>query len=122
MTRNINDFITIHRQKNGQVKIRHNITNEGKIYKLLHELGYRTTKLNNKRFYYRRESGKLTISNIWDIKKAFLDLLVNADFTNIPTDIEYSKITNWFFERHPIKVNGLFEHYLEIKSHYISKM
>jgi hypothetical protein len=113
MTKDINDFITFDRLKNGRVKITHDINNEGNIYKHLHELGYRKAKLDNKRVYFRREGTELTPLSIREIKVAFRDYLRNFDFTNIPDDIEYFSILNWYYERQPIKENGLLDHYLE---------
>jgi len=112
MTKDINNFITIVRQKNGRVKITHDIQNEANIYKLLHELGYCKSKLDNKRIYFRRDKANVIPLHLWDIKNAFLVMLKNLEFINIPDDIEYEDILNWYYRQDPIKDNGLFNHYL----------
>ncbi len=112
MKRDIYDYIKVKRLKNGLVKINHTRDNEANIYKLLYDLGFRKSKLNNKRIYFRREGQKIIPTNFKDIKYAFLELLRNAEFANIPDDFNYSKITNWYHDRQPIKENGLFDHYL----------
>ncbi len=112
MKRDINDFVTIIRQKNGNVKVTHTIQNEANIYKLLHELGFRKSNLKNKKIYYQRKGGTIIPTNFKDIKYAFLDILRKSEFTNIPEDLRYSEIVNWYHKRLPIKNNGLFDHYL----------
>lgn len=113
MTKDINNFIDIVRQKNGRVKIKHNITNEGNIYKLLRDFGFRKSKLDNRRIYFRRQADIVTPVNLSDIKDAFREFLKCGDFTNIPTDINHHDILEWYYSTHPIKENGLFDHYLE---------
>lgn len=113
MERDINDFITIVRQKNGIIKITHNLSNEGNIYKLLRDLGFRKAKLNKKYVYFRRESGTLILSSFQEMKDAFRDILGKYEFTNIPDDIRYDSVLNWYHNRRPIKENGLFNHYLK---------
>lgn len=122
MKRDINDFITIVRQKNGHVKIKHDFNNEANIYKLLHDLGYGKSKLNNRRIYFRRYDGKIIPVNLINIKDAFEEVLKKAEFSNVPSDIGRSDILNWYYERQPIKENGLFDHYLndplnEVEAH-----
>lgn len=112
MTININDFISFDRLKNGKVKITTDISNEGNLYKYLRQLGFCKSKLDGIRIYYRRENSSIKPSSMHDIKHTFLVLLQQADFCNIPTDVSYSDILNWYLDKQPIKENGLFDHYL----------
>ena len=66
--KNINDLITIKGTTNGQFKINQNISNQENIYKYLYELGFRFTKIKNKRFYYQRDQFKLVQIDFQDIK------------------------------------------------------
>lgn len=111
--KDIKDFVTISRLRNGQVKITHNITNESNIYELLRELGYRKTKVDNKCAYLLRNDDNIIPVTFYDIKTAFLNLLKKNEFINIPNDIESTSLTNWFYDKNPIKENGLLNHYLE---------
>lgn len=113
MKRDINDFITVVRQKNGIIKITHTLSNEGNIYKLLCDLGFRKAKLDKKYIYFRRENNNVILSSFLEIKDAFRDLLRKYEFTNIPDDIKYDSVLNWYYNRKPIKENGLLNHYLE---------
>ncbi|HEY0262871.1 MAG TPA: hypothetical protein VGB95_07580 [Chitinophagales bacterium] len=110
--KDINDFITIDRQKNGTIKITHTTENVWNLYKLLKELGYRKTKLGNKRVYYQRNEFGIKSVSILDIKQAFTNLLGKHFFTNIPKDVDYASIFNWYFKKQPIKENGVFNHFL----------
>ena len=113
MTKDINDFITIYRQKNGKVKITYDISNESNIYKLLHELGYRYTKIDNKQVYFKRENKNLFPVKFLDISLAFRNFLRSANFINIPPDVSLDNILNWYYEKDPVKRNGLFYHHLQ---------
>lgn len=113
MDRDINDFINIIRQKNGIVKITHDITNEGNIYKLLRDLGFRKAKLDKKYVYFKRDDINIIPASFQEIKDTFRDMLRKYEFTNIPADIRYDSVLNWYHNRKPIKENGLFNHYLE---------
>lgn len=108
MERNINNFIIIDKFKNGRLKISHNGQNQTNIYKLLHELGFRKSKLDNKQIYFRRDGEKLIPINFNKIVDAFFDLFNESAFTNIPEDIEFEDIVNHFYENQPIKENRLF--------------
>jgi hypothetical protein len=112
MEKNINNFITINRQKNGKMKITQTDNNVGNIYKLLHEIGYCKTKLDNKSIYFLRKGIDIVPITFSDIKDAFLNILKDFEFTNIPEDIEYTTILNWYYEKLPIKENGLTNLYL----------
>lgn len=111
MTKDINDFITIIRQKNGQVKITHTPNNVCNIYKYIYELGYRNSKLGKKRIYFLRNGTNVTPVNFWDIKDDFFERFKKFDFTNIPKDIEYASILNCYYRRQPIKENEVFKNY-----------
>jgi hypothetical protein len=113
MKYDINDFVIFDRLKNGSVKIKHNITNEGNIYELLHKLGYCKTKLDRKNIYYQRTETDLFPTSFLKIKLAFRDFLKNENFKNLPENISSHDILNWFYVKNPIKENGLFDHYLE---------
>lgn len=113
MTTDINNFIYFIRQKNGQVKIKHNISNEGNIYKFLRDLGFRKAKLDNRLIYYRRHNNELTPVHKMDIKHAFLDFLKSAEYSNAPDYVSHNDILNWYYSKMPIKENGLYDHYLE---------
>jgi hypothetical protein len=112
MEKDINNFITITRLKNGKKKITHSDTNKINIYKLLHKLGYSRTKLDNKPIYFFRNGTDIIAVTINDIKDVFINLLNNFEFTNLPDDIEYSEFYNCYYQNQPIKENGLFNSYL----------
>ena len=114
MTTDINNFVCVVRQKNGEIKIKHDLNNETNIYKLLYEFGFRKSKLDNRKIYYRRQESTLTPVRLYDIKKAFYDFLSNGFYT-CPKDITRIEILNWYLNKSPIKENGLFNHYLEEK-------
>jgi len=78
METDINNFVCLVRQKNGQVKIKHDANNESNIYKLLHDFGFRKSTLDNKKLYYRRQDSKLIFVRLSDIKWAFYDFLKMA--------------------------------------------
>lgn len=111
MKRDINDFITLVRSKNGRVKIDHNGQNQANIYLLMHELGFRKSILENKRIYYRREGEELIPSSFRNIVDAFFEQLRETEFINIPDDIRFADIVNHFYEKSPIKENALFTHF-----------
>lgn len=113
MTRDINSIVSIIRQKNGKVRITHDAQNERNIYQLLHEFGFCKSKLDNKPVYYRRNANNIMPSNMRDIRIVFFNWLKKSEFDNIPEDIDYSTILNWYLEKQPIKENGLFDHYLQ---------
>ncbi|MDL2330651.1 hypothetical protein LJC62_01380 [Odoribacter sp. OttesenSCG-928-A06] len=112
MTTDINDYIRIVRQKNGQIRIKHDVTNEGNIYKLLREFGFCQFKLDNRTIYYRRQNDELTKVDFNDIKRAFYDFLKEGNYT-CPKDVSRVDILNWYLEKLPLKKNGLLKHYLE---------
>lgn len=111
MKRDINDFITITRSKSGRAKIDHNGQNQANIYQLLHDLGFRKSKLENKRIYYRREGEQLIPTNFRKIEDAFFEQLKETEFINIPDDVRLFDIVNHFYEKPPIKENTLFTHF-----------
>jgi hypothetical protein len=111
MKRDINDFLTLVRSKNGRVKIDHNGQNQANIYKILVDLGFRKSKLENKRIYYRSEGDKLIPSSFTNIVDAFFEQLRESEFINIPDDVRFADIVNHFYEKSPIKENALFTHF-----------
>lgn len=110
--KDINDFITIAKCTDGRMKISHNINNEGNIYRFLNSIGFGQTKIDGKRVYYRRINGDIIPVTIYDIKDEFSNYLKELKFGNIP-NIPYSDIMNWYYQKDPIKRNGLFFAYLE---------
>ncbi len=108
MKKDINGFITLVRSKNGRVKIDHNGQNQANIHLLMYELGFRKSKLENKRIYYRREGEELIPSSFRNIEDAFFEQLRETEFINIPDDIRFADIVNHFYEKSPIKENALF--------------
>jgi hypothetical protein len=110
--KNINDLITIKRTTSGQFKFSQNISNQANVYKYLYELGFRFTKIKNKRFYYRRDQFKLVPIYFQDIKDAFKNALDEFNFSNIPNGLSKEDVVNWFYHRRPIKNGGFFEAYL----------
>ncbi len=111
MKRDINDFISIVRFRNGQVKINHDGQNQANIYQLLHEFGFRKSKLENKRIYYRRDGEQLIPSSFRKIEDTFFEQLRETEFINIPDDVRFFEIVNHFYEKSPIKENALFTHF-----------
>jgi hypothetical protein len=68
MTTDINNFICVVRQQNRQIKIKHDSNNEANIYKLLRDFGFRKSKLDNRKIYYRRQDGMLMPVRLDNIK------------------------------------------------------
>ncbi len=115
MDRDISRYVTIIRQKNGKVKLSHDINNEANIYKLLYELGFRKSKINNRGVYFQKKGYDLIPVEIDDIRHTFYNFLKKNKFKNMPKDITHEDILRWYLEKAPIKQNGLFNYYLEIK-------
>jgi hypothetical protein len=114
MTTDINNFVTLSTFKNGRVKILQTVSNEANIYKLLCNLGYRKTKLNNKNIYLKREGASLLPIHRSEIKQAFFKFLdLDADYSKTLDGTNRGEIINWFYQKNRIKVNGLYDHYLE---------
>ncbi len=112
MKRDINDYFTFFRQKNGRIRITFNDHNIINIYRILHEIGYRIGKLDNKRIYFQREGNILKEVHKSNILNGFYSLLKNLEFANIPEDIDYSDIINCYLQKGPIRENRLFYYYL----------
>lgn len=102
--KNINDLIKIKRSKSGQLKIYQNINNQANVYKYLFELGFRFTKVKNKRFYFQREKSKLVPIYFQDIKDGFINALTEFNFSNIPDSLNKVEVINWFYHRKQIKI------------------
>ena len=107
--KNINDLITIKRTSSGQFIINQNISNQANLYRYLFELGFRFTKIKNKRFYYQRDKYKLTPIYFEDIRNGFKNALVEFNFSNIPDGLTKEEVINWFYHRKPIKNGGFFK-------------
>ena len=115
MEKDINNFLTFSRFKNGKVKILHDKQNETNIYKLLFSLGFRKSILNNKKILFKKTNDDLIPVSIHDIQNAFYELLKNYEFVNLPDDVNYVDILNWNLDKQPIKQNNLFNHYLSVE-------
>ena len=113
MDKDIQDFISIHRSKNGSVKIGHDASNEVNIYKLLNRFGFRHDMLNGKRIYFRRINGAIQLVNIEEIRDSFYHFLERDEFENLPFDIPKEIILDWFLRENPIRQNDLFRHHLK---------
>lgn len=102
--------MTIERsKKSGQFNINQNTNNQANVYRYLFEIGFRFTKIKNKRFYYRRDQFKLIPSDFQDIKNGFKNALDEFNFSNIPDGLTKEEVINWFYHRRPIKNGGFFE-------------
>lgn len=112
MNTDITNFITVVYQKNGITKIKHDRNNETNIYKLLHDLGYRKSKFDNKRIYFRIVGQDFIPANMMKIKRAFLEFLRCCNYSNCPENVNHNQILNWYHEKNPIKENGLLDNYL----------
>ncbi len=116
MTTDINNFVTIKRQKNGVSKIIHNRENEVNIYKFLREnLGFYKLTTNKKRDYYRRGNNKPTPVSMFHIRDAFRDFIKHEYYTNLPEDIAPDEIYEWYISKNPIKENDLLRYILKGK-------
>jgi hypothetical protein len=113
MTKDINDFITIVRNKSGKVILTIEIVNKINTYQLLRELGYRKSKLDSKRIYFRRDTESVLYVSLDDIKDAFREFLVNGEFSNMPDDIKKDDVSNCYIQQEPIKENRLFDKILD---------
>jgi hypothetical protein len=109
MKKDINDFITIVKKKNGVSEITYNYLNESNIYKFLHELGFCKSKIGKKNIYYRRNGKNIIPSSFDEIDYTFWNFLQNTDFNNMPVDIDKINILEWFLKKNPIKKNELFD-------------
>lgn len=107
MTTDITNFINIHKQKNGAVKINHGEANESNIYKLLYDFGYRRSRLDDELIYFRSFENDLNPVLLLDIKHAFLNFLSRGDYTNCPKDISREDILDWYYSRNPIRENRI---------------
>jgi hypothetical protein len=108
MKRSITDFIEIKRFKNGKIALNQNLRNEGNIYRQLKELGFCRTKINDKSLLYRRVGNEIVPVKKYHLNDAFKDYLKETDFEDLPVELTTNDIINWFYEKDPIKKNGLF--------------
>ena len=87
MKKSITDFIEIKHFKNGRIAIKHNLRNEGNIYRQLKELGFCQTKLNEKIFLYRRVGNEIVPVKKYHLNDAFKDYLDKSDFEDLPVEL-----------------------------------
>ncbi len=85
------EIVTITRLKNGRIKIDCNAHNKSNIYKTIQGLGFRKSRVGNKTVYFVRQEGRIIPVRFIEIRHAFLKLLREADFSNIPSDISGTK-------------------------------
>lgn len=105
-------FISYQIFKNGRKRIYHTTENEINIYKFLFDHGFRFTKINGKRVIYNKTNQEYKITPLFKIKEFFLRHLESEEYFNCPIEIAKDDVLNWFLRDNPIKINGLFEHYL----------
>lgn len=111
----IKKFLSITRYNNGRKTITNDANHEGNICMVLCELGYGFVRTNGRRIYFHNDGFQYNVVKVLDIKHAFRDFLQINQFENIPNDISRTDILNWFYKKNPIKINGIFERYLERK-------
>lgn len=92
MKKDINDFVSIVRNKNEVVKLILNNRNKENIYKLLKEFGFRSSTLDSKRIYFKKDQFDISIINLKQIKHYFINFIENQEYANFPNDIEPSSI------------------------------
>lgn len=112
MTNDINNFIQVVRYKNGKTKIKHDFEKQANIFKWLKECGYRKSKLDNKVIYYLKHDEEVISTSFLEIKAAFLEFLVNANYINLPSDINHHDVLEWYHSKHPLKENKLTKYIL----------
>ncbi len=108
----LNNFIKVNKLKNGKLKITHDQENERNILKFIYGLGYRRTKLGSKNIYFRKVENDLLPVSINDIRREFYELLKEFRFCDIPEDIVYTDVLNWYLDKRPLKENKLLKEYL----------
>lgn len=108
----INDFVTFTKLKNGEYKISHDKNNQANIAKFLHKIGYGTTKVNSKNVFFKRENADIIPVYFDNIRRAFYKTIQNYGYKNLPENVSYIDISNWYLTKHPIKKNEIFKHYL----------
>lgn len=113
MKTDILGLISLHRFKNGRVKISHDTSNEANIYRLLYAMGFRQGTLDGKRVHFHKEGRNIKICYMRDLKDAFYHFLEAEQYSNCPDDLTREMILDWFLEKNPIRQNGLFEYYLK---------
>lgn len=113
MKKNILEFITVIKHKNGELKITHNLENEANIYKLLREWGFRKSTFKGKKNYFKETIDQKTPVSIIQMRDAFWDFLENEEFINLPEEFSKNDLLNWFLEKNPIRENTLLAHYLQ---------
>jgi len=111
MKRNLEDFLTIHKQKNGKIKIYQSRSKEGNIYKFLYDLGYR--KVKDKLLYFQYKDRSIVPKKIFEIKKDFLQVILDNNYVDNDKNVDLDRIEYWFLDKNPIRQNGLLEFYIE---------
>lgn len=112
MIRDFNDFITHKISSNDRITFKLNNYN---ICKLYYDLGYRKSKLDNKMVYFILEDNDLTPISLSYLKPVFFEMLKNKDFSNIPEELDYDSILNWYLMSSQISINDNFKSFLEVK-------
>ena len=109
MKRNLFDYVQIEKKRNGDFKVSYNLTHKANIYKCLRELGFRKTKVNAQRIYFRRCGNEIQRVNKYQMVDAFQNFLEKTDFINTPPGFTKMNLLNWFYTAHPIKLNTLLD-------------
>lgn len=113
--KDIKELITIIKQKNGTIKVTQDVDQKCTMYKYLNEIGYFNTKINNRVVFFRKIDGKLFHSSFDEIRTTFWKKLENSEFSNIPSDISYKEILNWYLGKLPIKQDKILNKYLYVE-------
>jgi hypothetical protein len=109
--------------KKGTYKIKFS-AKEGNIYVVLNTLGYRRAKIGGKYIFYQRVDNKISITNLADIRNAFIDYLRHCREETLPRNIVKEQVIESFYHEFLLKENGLLKHYLaddpsEREIHYL---
>lgn len=106
----ISDIVKADYYKTGNVKIRFPKFKE-KIYcKILLDLGFGLTKINNKEIYFRGRWSNIKYFTFYEIKDEFAEYLR----TEFKGSIFLNDVLREFYWKNPIKQNDLFKAYMTI--------
>ncbi|OFX51735.1 MAG: hypothetical protein A2066_10950 [Bacteroidetes bacterium GWB2_41_8] len=115
MMKDINELITIVKGENGSIKITQGAEQKCSMYKFLNEIGFYKTTINKRVVFFRKINGELFHSSFDEIRTTFWKKLENSEFLNIPSDINYKEILNWYLGKLPIKHDKTLNEYLNIR-------